>query len=646
MPTYTINGKRVTTQQELTDEQIDEIASDIGGGVTQPASQVVPQEPMTWVESKLASLPNIPKPVLNMAGGASGLMRGTANIVGSVFGNSKLGQQIWPTAGLDKTSLSYIAGEMLDPVSIVTGTKALQVAGKLPVVARAAPAMRPVIQGAIGGGTAGAVTGGLSEDGSAISGGVLGTTLGAGLPIIGVGAQKLGKIVAPLKKEGAQVAGGRMLNEVVGQRYDDVLSALRAKQGIFEKPTVGQATAGLQIPELAALESIANARNPTAGTARMFQQRGERAGLIGSFAGTDKQIADLVEARGAAMGKGIDEAQLLGLRDRAAREALSMPPKPVAVASNLQPGMKTLVAGEAPIAKTAPILERLRENPLGAAAVEDAKALARGNLGLPKDMMRLTQSEIDDIVQDPMKSVKGLQLVKFAIDNRLAPTMAESASAKVKVQDSTVTNVKNALMSGIKQTGQGGEKFMDVNKEFAEKSKDIFQKRVGQSMLAKLQSPLGDKETPATLARALEKETGLIKESSGFLRQGLDEQLTPENAAKVSRVIGQLDVDSSLDELAKRGMRSEKIKTVTGEKIELPNLMNQAVALTNSFTRRVFGAGQIKTLRELATIMQDPAMTAKMMETATAKEKNALRFMEKIILPLTGYSAAQVGTTE
>lgn len=74
----------------------------------------------------------------------------------------------------------------------------------------------------------------------------------------------------------------------------------------------------------------------------------------------------------------------------------------------------------------------------------------------------------------------------------------------------------------------------------------------------------------------------------------------------MGKVISQLDADTTISELSRKGMRSAAIRDAVGTGIELPNLMNQGVAIANGLIRRVFGAGQIKTLRELAEVMQDP----------------------------------------
>ena len=519
----------------------------------------------------------------NVLGGATGLMRGTANIVGGVFGNSKLGQDIWPTTKLDKSSIAYTAGELLDPVSMGIGSAAFKAAGALPQVAKLTK-VKPIVQGMIGGGVAGGATGALSENGDAGTGAVTGALIGGAIPGVVMGAQKLRKITEPITKAGAQTHAGRMVKEVAGDTYDDVLSALKNLNTPFSKPSVAQATAKLNNPEIAALQRVAEGISPVPGVTREAAQRGERAGLLQSFAGTDDEIKRLIEAR---------------------------------AANSYSSVLKQPVKGDSELG-----------NILRDPYVKDTFAEVRKLV----DASRVQGRDV------PLG--EQLQMVKKSLDKTLSGTPVNKPSSN---ETRAITDVQSRLNTWMKSNIKG---YADVGKEYAELSGDLFQQKVGQNMLGLLQKPLGEGESGAKLARAVEAETSLVKKSGGFGREGLDEQLTPENLAKVGKVISQLDADTTISELSRKGMRSAAIRDAVGTGIELPNLMNQGVAITNGLIRRVFGAGQIKTLRELAEVMQDPALTAKLMERATAKEKNAIEFMRKTMQYYSPYAAAQAGSME
>ena len=519
----------------------------------------------------------------NVLGGATGLMRGTANIVGGVFGNSKLGQDIWPTTKLDKSSIAYTAGELLDPVSMGIGSAAFKAAGALPQVAKLTK-VKPIVQGMIGGGVAGGATGALSENGDAGTGAVTGALIGGAIPGVVMGAQKLRKITEPITKAGAQTHAGRMVKEVAGDTYDDVLSALKNLNTPFSKPSVAQATAKLNNPEIAALQRVAEGISPVPGVTREAAQRGERAGLLQSFAGDDASVAVIEKAR---------------------------------AANSYSSVLKQPVKGDSELG-----------NILRDPYVKDTFAEVRKLV----DASRVQGRDV------PLG--EQLQMVKKSLDKTLSGTPVNKPSSN---ETRAITDVQSRLNTWMKSNIKG---YADVGKEYAELSGDLFQQKVGQNMLGLLQKPLGEGESGAKLARAVEAETSLVKKSGGFGREGLDEQLTPENLAKVGKVISQLDADTTISELSRKGMRSAAIRDAVGTGIELPNLMNQGVAITNGLIRRVFGAGQIKTLRELAEVMQDPALTAKLMERATAKEKNAIEFMRKTMQYYSPYAAAQAGSME
>ena len=610
----------------------------------EPVATPTRKEPSLLEQARTAADPYIPQVAVDVAGGATGLLRGGANIVGGVFGNSKLGQQLWPTTRVNKDSLGYLAGEIADPVSMLVGGKAFQLAGKIPQIVKATNVVRPIAQGMVGGAGAGAITGALSEGGDAGTGAVLGGVVGGAIPGVALGVRKLAQVAEPITKAGARTAAGRMVKDVVGNTYDDVLGALRNLNTPFSKPSVAQATSKLQNPELAALQRLSERVNPLPAVGREASQRAEREGLISSFAGTDDEIKRMVESRAATSTANSARVGEGATNLRIGREAAVMPPQPVVttVPSQVQPGMvqKVVSAGETPNFPSAPALESLKQNPGFRAAIADARRRAANAKGIVDS--GFTPDEIADILKDPTKSFKGLQLMKAAIDDRFAnPT--DTSTALSKIDDRSLTKLKNAFVGASEQAAPG---WGAAREKFAEQSSEIFQKKVGQNMLGLLQKPLGEAESGAKLARAVEAETALVKKSGGFGRSGLDEQLTPENAAKVGKVISQLDVDTTLTELARKGAGSSRLQNVVGEAIHLPNLMNQGVALTNGVIRRVFGAGQIRTLRELSEIMQDPAMTAKLMEQATAKEKNAIEFIRKTMRYYAPYAAAKAGEME
>lgn len=564
------------------------------------------------------------------------------NVVNMMTGDYRLGDVLWNPKDADKKSWSHLAGEIADPVSYATGSKIFGLAGKLPVVVKAGKAA-PVIQGIIGGAGTGAVTGAVSEDGSAGTGAAFGGLVGGAAPLAIKGIQKGAQILRPFTKSGAQESAGRMVNEVVGDDYAAVVSALRAPNTPFASPTVGQATADLGNPELAALQKISERLAPSAPSRTAATQAAERQGVLQSFAGSKEEVAAMREALKAQQAADAAKLSQASATARAGREATQFPPTPQ-MTQRAVPGVGTVTevsAGKPPVIRATPGLEALKQNTGMQAAIADAKRLAEGQRGLSGS--DLSPSQIDDIIADPTKSFEGLRLIKSAIDDRFSAGVGVGDTSLSKIDDRTLTKLKKSFMGVAESAAPGWNAAL---KQWGQKSNEIFQKEVGRNMLGKLQKPLGEGESGAALARAIEQEATLVKKSGGFGRAGLDEQLTPENADKVAKVIGQLDIDAKLSDLARKGMGSEKIKEVAHYGLETPNLMNQGVAIFNSLARRVFGAGQLRTLRELSEVMQNPDMMAQMMAKANNRERNALMFLQNSMKYAVPQAAAKAGELE
>jgi hypothetical protein len=58
-------------------------------------------------------------------------------------------------------------------------------------------------------------------------------------------------------------------------------------------------------------------------------------------------------------------------------------------------------------------------------------------------------------------------------------------------------------------------------------------------------------------------------------------------------------------------------------------MLDRVWTITNALIKRTQGGATDKTLEELSTIMKDPKQTAKLMEVASGKEKNALKWLQR-----------------
>lgn len=278
------------------------MASEYTGDViplTEYTGEVIPLEGMALPVSEefkrksAISLARGQKPELaNIAdflAGATGMLRGGIDLAGGLFGKEKLSQSLFPTEAVDKESGRYMLGQVADPYAQVTGMKAVQ----------AAKVLRPtagVIQNVIGGTLGGAVIGGASEDGDAVSGGMLGGTISAvAPPVLQAAAKGAGWAIDLLKGRLSEIKAGKVLRDVAGAELPKIQAALLAAG---QNVTASQAAAPVGSTKFSALGKLAS-QNDSQFSADIFaKQAADREAKIASLAGGANQTATKQAAQG------------------------------------------------------------------------------------------------------------------------------------------------------------------------------------------------------------------------------------------------------------------------------------------------------------------------------------------------------------
>lgn len=477
------------------------------------------------------------------------------------------------------------------------------------------------------GGAIGAAEGAMTpvtEDQSRLGNVAIQGTLGAVAPAaIGAVTKTLGeakRAVTPYFSKGArETAAGQMMRDVGGEAAIPSLRNAQAGQ------TVGQAAVGDNLSELAALQRVAFELNPDAPLARELAQRQSRVDSLLSFGKTPEAVKAAEDARDATFKKAIGSAEeVFGQRRNEAARLFAADPRSVVkepVYDSL--GMLRQVKLKPIEVPAVPAMESLKANPGFKAAIADARRIAAGKTALPEALTGMSDSVRKDVIADPTKSLQGIELIKYAIDQRFANPQSLN-TALSKIDDSTLTVLKKTFMN---VTDNLSDEYKAARAAFAESSKDITEMKIGQKAADLLSTPLGVKERGAVFARNVDEEVQLLKKAGGFNRKELSEQLKPENMAKIQNVIDELDIDARFQEQAARGMRGERLSGAVGAGVELPHVLNNAVVLANTAIRRLAGGGKIRTIKELSEILLDPKRAADIMEQASVSEKNAIKFL-------------------
>lgn len=214
--------------------------------------------------------------------GLTGTLRGGIDLAGGLFGKEKLSESLFPTEAIDKSSGRYIGGQIADPYAQVVGLKAMQ----------AAKAIRPaagMLQNVIGGTAAGSILGAASEDGSAVSGGMLGGAISAvAPPVLTAAAKGFGWAIDLLKGRLSEIKAGKVLRDVAGDELPKIQAALQAAG---QNVTASQAAAPVGSTRFAALGERAAQQDSQFTSDLLARQAADREAKIASLAGGPTQTA-------------------------------------------------------------------------------------------------------------------------------------------------------------------------------------------------------------------------------------------------------------------------------------------------------------------------------------------------------------------
>jgi hypothetical protein len=527
----------------------------------------------------------------NFAAGATSLNRGIGNLVA---GEKKFLPKPSPTgAEVDKGSLSYIGGQLADPTSwaAMGGMSKLPIVGESMKIAPIAGKGKLMQLGknVLAGANTGYVMGGLSEDGTANEGAVVGGVLGGVLPsaIAGInyGAKRLRHL-----GQNADVASGRFANEVANHsgKRDQIIAALEEKNLPFTgTANAGQATAKVNSPEFAALQEFSNVTKPTPAANLANFQETQRASTLNSIGrGDTNELAEAVANR----------------------------------ANKTSPLYDAADKSMADVDKTN-VLNRIRE----VYSKNKNEAIA----GPMKELFaKISKSE------SPRDLISASRRVKELI--------GQTNDGKLAYDTKVLTGLKEALDDAI---GQSVPEYTAARETFKTLSKPVNRMQVGQELQGVLKSPLDVGERAGVFAKAVDNAPKTMKAATGFPRfNKLGDVLEPAEVSAVDRVTQELMTNAAQKDLAQKGMQATgKILGAQIKPPQIPNPLYAPITYTNSILRFLTDKISDRTLNALASNMQNPAKMAELMRQAAPAERDIISkaFMKYATQGATNVSAGQ-----
>lgn len=574
--------------------------------------------------------------------GAASMSRGALNLVGD-----GLGEKVFPAEGIDKESPSYIAGQMvLDPLSWATGGIVNKIFGIIPKATTAASKALPRVleqtaraagQGAASGAATGYVTSGGDAE-SAGQGALYGAIFGGGTTL---GLQALAKgggwAYDLVKGRLGEIKAGQIARAAAA---GDINTVRQILSGAPADLTTGQALAGEKLPVIQGLGKVAANEAPTEFSRIEAAQEAKRAA---NLQGVTPDLAGAEAARSNALTlsnqRALQEAQLV----RSNLETGAQPPVPQVVPSNLQPGATTRIPGQVTPAALPQIqkIADLKQNPIIQATIDDAKQRAASRKGVASS---LTQSEIDDILADPTRSLKGIQLMKAAVDSYFK-NPKNSSSALANFDDASITLAKKALLDAADEVYPA---FGASRAEYGQLSAPVNQANILTGLQQKLQGSLGEERARAfTNAISPTGEVATIKRAGGNPRfGGIEQALTPQQFQTVKDIESQLVRDAEVTRQANEGMNAARgLMQKFGADVTIPNTLDAKMTFLRSILRRVNLDVRESTTTAIAKAMQSGKNFVDALDTLPTSERSRiLKAVQEFSNPAASYVGAGTGS--
>ena len=576
MPTYTINGRRFTSETALSDSDLEELAASAGATPTpaQPQQPTQPQQPVGMAEQMFG----LGSPIARVAKGA---------IVNPIMGLNQMlaetgvfGETVKQSARQNVKGYEEATKAARERVGS-TGVDLLELGGAIvSPVSKLMPAPAATALGRIGQGAATGVAFAGAQPVTNVenyldeklqqmgAGALFGGLVSTGFETASKAKKIVSELAKPLTKEGRLNILREYVNSLTGGKKDEVIKALQGAGEIVpgSRPTVMEAVS--DIPEatgLAAFQRQLSRQAPETGVpgqfaARAAEQQAARSGLLQQEVAQTPAMLDLARSF-----RALDADRNYG-------------------------------AAFGQTIEVNPQLRKIFQNPF----IEDAAA----------DAIRLSEAKGITAKTD---LTQFLQYVKVGLDKQLSRS---GDTALSRTEKEAVQAAKKELVGWISTRNP---EFARAREAFAEASKPINRMEVGQFLQQRLNTPL-DAEKAGSFALAVQNAAGTIKKASGQPFERLSDVLTPKQTAAVNNIMADLQRTAKGQELAGRSV----VGTGGRETTEIPNLLNRYAVITNTVLRALKKDSNADINRVAAELLLEPQKMAAFLQGIPASKSNLI----------------------
>jgi len=520
-----------------------------------------------------------------------------------------IGEGLFPKQG------ESVVGQMLDPVALAAGGGAAGLTKT--ALTKVAPALSPYLSGIAQGTAAGLGAAGVSG-GDIGAGAGMGAGIGAALPPVLRGAAWLAKypyhLVERFIPGGKDKIAGRALNKAAGINQQKIVDELKSAG---DETTAGQAAVNANSAEFSALQKrIENLRPTEYDKITQTQESGRQQALrsIGKDSPHPDAPAPYMTSAEKTRGK---------IAERMYGDAFTA--DDMRLSALLAKSMQAKGGIHQGTASPIPLDQRI-------VPITKNKVIM--------DIAEQVRIESPQFGDEPINNLRGLDRIKKMIDADLFAIRNKQPTALQNVTEASLNNAKSQLLEAMTLLSPKYGKAMEV---FGERSIPINQMKIGKILENALSGTVGVAERGTVFTNKVNDAARIIANETGQTRyEKLSDLFTPEQMGKVNRIIFDLNRDARFAELAKKGMPAiNKQLSDTSHEIRPPNWLDRGMQIANAVIRRVQGEAGEKSQMEIAKIMQNPKMTAKIMQAASDSEKKALMRL-KMFIEKTPYIAASI----
>lgn len=673
MPTYLIEGKKVKTDNPLSEDEIDEIASSIKGqGSTSTASdqssaetaRLSRQQPKTEPKSMMEQMFGLGSPIARVAKGAIvnpllGVNQALANLIpfdnpvtrGANQNVRDVNNAVDTARGDTGFDPFQFTGEVISPVNKL-----------FPSAGSGSTVLQKIGTGAGQGVAQAMITPTSGNDDTFIEEKLtqagFGGVLGGAVPLTAATAKRMWKFIAdlPITAKAKEAAIQRHIVSLLPKDKTDVVAALKNAPEIVpgSKPTVAEALADTPAgAKLVREQQTVSRAEPQKFLEREAQQKAAREGLLVGQFGDDAALEAAKKARTAAT---------MPLKDKALEYADAYGkygPKLAKLVEDTKKEASKVSPSDA-FGYSSKYQKNLHETLTKATAFREVQLKSLADSGFyPLSVSPLT-SKIDDILSTPGQGSNSLLAHGLtAVKNKLARFQDENGIIKSvdlynirkEVNDDIAAYLKNTtdntalttdagkaastirnLLDAQINKASGSTLWTDYLKNYAAHSEKINRMEVGQELIKKLtgnlgggEHALGDVQRASAFAAAIENAAGTIKRASGQRRYDkIGDILTDQQNRAVNSVY------ADLSRLAKASDVSGKVGS-TG-KVDVPGIpletLNQKVTIIKSVLNALKRGSEADFNARMTELHLDPQAMALLIEkTQTAKAPGLVEAM-------------------